>query len=206
MTRFRTLFLAPLMLVATMAFASAAYAGPAQDHVRDKHSVLIAQLKNPPSAARTRRIEALLDELLDFDKIATDSLGRHAEGRSEAELSEFRDLLKALVKQSYRKNIQKSADYELEYLGETPTEPGIIVRTKVKKKDSSEEPVEINYFLRQVKGKWLIYDVETEGSRMVRNYRSQFNRVINRDGFGTLLTKLRTKRDARDTPAARDSQ
>jgi len=185
------------MLAATMALGSPAYAGPAQDHVRDKHSVLMNELHTPPSAARNRRIEALLDDLLDFDKIAKDSLGRHAEGRTDAELEEFHTLLKELVKKSYRKNIQKSLDYELTYSGESRTDPGIIVRTKVKKKGSEEEPVEINYFLHRVNGKWLIYDVETEGSRMVRNYKSQFNRIINRDGFPALLAKLRSKRDQR---------
>jgi phospholipid transport system substrate-binding protein len=46
-----------------------------------------------------------------------------------------------------------------------------------------------------VDGKWQIYDIVTEGSSLIRNYRNQFRRVIEKKGFDELLRRMKAKRD-----------
>jgi phospholipid transport system substrate-binding protein len=192
----RTFLIAPLFLATTLAFSSVAFAGPAQDHLRTKHGELLGALRPPPSKARTDKVEALLDGMIDFEKLARDSLGTHYQGRTEPELTEFRRLLEALVKKNYRNNIEKTLDYQITYVSESRDADGVLVRTQVKrkKKDSQEtETVAVNYRLHSKSGRWLIYDVITEDSSMLRNYRNQFNKIISKNDFATLLQKLQRK-------------
>jgi phospholipid transport system substrate-binding protein len=63
------------------------------------------------------------------------------------------------------------------------------------KKNEREEPVSIDYIVHKVDGKWRIYDIVTEGSSLVSNYKSQFRRVIKKNGFETLMDRMKKKLD-----------
>ncbi|MGE0681265.1 MAG: ABC transporter substrate-binding protein, partial [Candidatus Binatia bacterium] len=49
------------------------------------------------------------------------------------------------------------------------------------------------YRLQQKGGKWLIYDVVAENVSMVRNYRNQFSRILNKSSYEELAQALRRK-------------
>jgi phospholipid transport system substrate-binding protein len=51
----------------------------------------------------------------------------------------------------------------------------------------------ITYKLHQVDGKWLVYDVIAENVSMVRNYRNQFSRILNKSSYQDLVQTLQTK-------------
>jgi ABC-type transporter MlaC component len=44
----------------------------------------------------------------------------------------------------------------------------------------------------------VVYDVVTDEQSMLENYRAEFNKIINRDGFDALLKKMRKKLDEKD--------
>ena len=48
------------------------------------------------------------------------------------------------------------------------------------------------------KDHWVVYDVVTDEQSMLENYRAEFNKIINRDGFDALLKKMRKKLDEKD--------
>lgn len=197
MTRLRNHLLAPLAFALALTLAPAAHAGPAQDFVRSRHANLTAELQKPASPARKSAVEAQLKGFFDFDKLTKDALAKHYDDLSEEEYNELKSLVQSLVTKNYQKNIEKTINYEVSFLGDEAIEggPDRKVRTKVQKRGSDEAPVEINYALHQVNGKWVVYDIETDGSSMLRNYRNQFGKVIRRDGFATLVRKLRNKLD-----------
>ena len=197
MNRLRNTFLGALALTFALTFGQLAHAGPAQDFVRTKHTSLTAELAKAPSAARQRSVDQLLDGFFDFDKLTKDALARHYDDLSEDEYNELKTLLKALVTKNYKKNIEKTLNYEVTFVGDDEVEggKGRKVRTRASKRGSTEPPVEINYFLHKVGETWVVYDVETDGSSMLRNYRNQFGKVIRRDGFGVLLSKLQERLD-----------
>ena len=39
-------------------------------------------------------------------------------------------------------------------------------------------------------GDWRVVDVTTDGVSMVQNYRSQFNRIIDREGWAELISRM----------------
>jgi len=57
----------------------------------------------------------------------------------------------------------------------------------------------IVYKMNLKNGKWLIYDVVAENVSMVRNYRNQFNRILNKSSYDDLAQVLRKKIQQLDT-------
>lgn len=186
-------FVPALMFSVGLAFASAqfAYAGPATDEVKAKQTVLYDLLAKP---GNDKKVTATFDEVLDYESLAQGSLGSEWANRSDAEKAQFSELLKQLVRKAYERNIKKTLGYKVEYTGETPKNSQIFVATKaVSKSNAREEPVEIEYALAQKNGKWMIQDIKTEGVSLVSSYRSQFTKIIKKDGFPALITKMKDK-------------
>jgi len=195
MKRFRSVFLAPVVFAIATAIVPAAFAGEAQDYVTARHTELTAILHQPASPARAARLNELLDRMIDFDSIVAESLGSHKEGRTNDELKEFSDLLQKLIKRNYQKNIEKTLSYKVSYEGEDPGTEGVIVHTKAEKTkaDGSVEVISIDYRLHQKDGAWRVFDILTENSSMVNNYKNQFNKTIRKDGWNGLIAKLKRK-------------
>jgi phospholipid transport system substrate-binding protein len=133
--------------------------------------------------------------MMDYEDLARQSLASHWKDLSDAEHKDFADTLRKLVQRSYEKNIKNIVDYSVEYLGEEPAEGrGLLVRTLASSKRSEgEEPVTIDYRMLQVGDAWRVIDIVTEGSSLVDNYKSQFNRIIQKDGFDALLKRMKDK-------------
>jgi phospholipid transport system substrate-binding protein len=194
MNRFR-LALATLAVALAVSTSSPALAGDAQAFIQARHGELSAILRQPQSDARAKRISTLLDSMLDYDRLARDSLGKHWAGRSDDDRRKFTDVLKRLVKRNYEKNIQKTLDYQVSYLEGNETSEQALIRTAVKsaKAGPDQETISIDYLLHKREGKWVVYDIKTENSSMVNNYRNQFNKVMNNEGWAQLIKKLEDK-------------
>jgi phospholipid transport system substrate-binding protein len=183
-----------VVLCLSLAVPATAFAADgAEDTVKQKQSELTDQLKKG-KAANEKKVEAVFDELLDYEALAKDSLGDHWDERSAEEKKDFQDLLKRLVRTSYRKNLKKTLGYDITYKGAVDAKKGKLVRTVAKSKTNSrEEPIGIDYLMHEVDGKWKIQDIVTEGASLVRNYRNQFTRVIKKQGFAELMKKMKKK-------------
>ncbi len=168
-----------------------AFAGPATDVVKAKQTTLVDLLKTKGSE---KKAAAVFDELLDYDTMARESLGKEWENRSDAEKKEFSDLLKQLVRKSYERNLKKTLNYEIEYVGEASKDARVEVKTKaINKSNTREEPLEIAYAMAEVGGQWRVQDIVTEGVSLVSSYRSQFTKIIKKDGFPVLIKKMKDK-------------
>jgi len=186
-------------LVATMASIFAllgavgmASAGAATDVVKAKQTSLFELIKD--SGANKKKVSALFDEMLDYSALAEASLGSEWAARSDAEKAEFTDLLKQLVQKAYERNLKKTLSFNIEYLGEESSNGLIVVKTKaVSKSNAREEPIEINYKMQEKNGAWRVNDIVTEGVSLVSSYRSQFTKVVKKDGFPALIKKMKDK-------------
>lgn len=180
----------PLLLAAALGgsvlVANTALAGAATDMVKAKQTQLFEKIRANDDAA----VVSLLDEMLDYDALAKASLGDQWGSRSDAEKAEFSGLLKQLVQQAYKKNLTKILDYDVEYVSESASGDVTKVTTKAKSRsDSREDPVEIAFSLKNGK----VVDIETEGVSLVSSYKSQFTKIIKKDGFATLIQKMKDK-------------
>ncbi|HEU4411830.1 MAG TPA: ABC transporter substrate-binding protein [Polyangiaceae bacterium] len=194
MKRFRS-WLSPLVLAATLALAPGlALAGEAQTLVQARHTEMMAQLKKPASADRDKQVATVLAGLFDYDAMAEASMAKHWSGLSAEQKNEFKGLLKQLIQKNLEKSVKNTLNYNVSFLGEEPATGGVTVKTKAASKTNTrEEPIEIGYSLHQTGGAWRAFDVWTEGSSMVNNYKNQFNRIITKEGFPALIKRMKTK-------------
>ena len=191
----RRLFCLVCALV-TFGFASPVWAEGPEAFVKAKQEELVKILR-AGGPDEDKKLEVIFNTMLDYDALAQLSLDKHWSGLSESERAEFTALLKQLVQRAYRKNIKKTLNYEVTYKGEGQANNGQLVRTVARNKEKPrEQPVNVDYVLHQVGGQWRIFDVVTEGSSMVTNYKSQFGRIIKKSGFAELLKKMRSKADS----------
>ena len=181
------------MLALTFGLARGAGAASATDVVKAKQSALFDLIRQE-SAANQKKIGELFDEMLDYSALAENSLGTEWAARSDAEKAEFSDILKQLVRKAYERNLKKTLDFNIEYVSEQPKGGVTVVTTKaISKANAREEPIEIAYKLAEKNGAWRVQDIVTEGVSLVSSYRSQFTKVIKKDGFPVLIKKMKDK-------------
>ena len=190
MTARRT-FLTFALASAALALAPAALAASAEDFVKTKQTELMKLVKQGKPDAE---VDKVFDQVLDYRVLAEAALRDHWADRTEAERAEFTDLLSKLVRASYRRNLKKTLGYDVAYKGTEKGDDGEIVRTIATNiKDAREEPLSIDYVVRSQAASQHIVDVVTEGSSMVANYRSSFNRIMKKGGFAEVLKRMRKK-------------
>ena len=189
-----SVLLRSLVLAAALAAPSTVHAETtAQNFVKGKQTELAGLVKQK-TAANAKKIEGIFDEMLDYDALAQASLQDQWPSLTEAQRKEFRDVLKQLVQRAYRKNLDKTANYDVRFEGESKNKEDFVVRTvATHRSNAREDPVSIDYVVHRVDGVWRVHDIVTEGSSLVINYRRQFSRVIKKDGFDELLRRMKKK-------------
>jgi phospholipid transport system substrate-binding protein len=182
------------LFTALLFSAPSVLAADAESFVKAKHTELTQMVKKAKSAADEKKVEEAFDRVLDYDALAQESLKEFWQERTPEERAEFQGILTKLVRAAYRKNLKRIGDYDVEYKGESKGVSGQVVRTVAKSRGGSrEEPVSIDYVVRESNGQLRIVDIVTEGSSLVGNYRSQFRRIIKKQGFPELLRRMKTK-------------
>ncbi len=142
---------------------------------------------------RSQKLQQLItSDVFDFGAMSRSALGLHWKDLNDQQRQDFAQTFTAFLRDSY---ISRIRDYsaQVNFLGETSIGDD---RTEVKttiEQGAGKAPIQVNYALRRQNGKWLIYDVVVDNISIAANYRNQFNRVINNQGFDTLLADLKKK-------------
>ena len=188
-----------LLLVATLlliAPAAPAYASVTEEVKRVVDEVLRIvsdpELKKPQKEPQRRKaLKSAIGSIFDYNEMAQRSLATHWKERKEGERKEFVALFETLLENSYSGKIESYKNEKIVYLKESIDGPYAEVKSKVIVPRGDEYV--LDYRLMQKGGKWMVYDVVIEGVSLVSNYRGQFNRIINNQGYPALVKKLRTK-------------
>lgn len=153
-----------------------------------------------PSARpeRHRLIRQELEGRFDWTTIARSSLGRHWSGLSKPDQQQFMELFKQFLQTTYLDRIEpfyNELDH-IEYQGERIAEGNYAsVRTTVVTRQHVDHPVEYR-LEKSGSGTWRVYDVVIEGVSLVKNYRTQFDEILNHSSFQALLDDLKAKINA----------
>lgn len=67
---------------------------------------------------------------------------------------------------------------------------------------SRADPLQVTYVMKSVGGDWRIYDIDVDNISVISNYRNQFNRVLNEQGYDKLVSLLRAKAEQLGTTLA----
>lgn len=180
-----------LLLGLLLWVAPAWSADDAQSYMKARHTEITALVT---SSAPKPQLTTAFDALLDYDALAQNSLDMEWGKLSPEQRAEFQDLLKVLVQRAYTKNIRDTLNYAVEFRGEVDAASGKLVKTVAKHKtDQHREPIAIDYLISNASGKWKVRDIVTEGSSLVSNYRNQFRKIIEKQGYAGLIDKMKKK-------------
>jgi phospholipid transport system substrate-binding protein len=188
-----------LAVVASLV-ASRAEASPATDVVKganDRIRTLLAIEVAPGSAEEAKVAGQVTDRVRDFldvDQLGKLALVDHWERLAAAQQTEFLRLLRSLVEQNYVRGLRANLDYKVAYTGEKRDGEQVVVTTEIRaKKRGRPVTISVDYKLARDGKAWRAFDVVTDGVGLVENYRAQFNRIIDKEGFDGLLRRMRKK-------------
>lgn len=150
--------------------------------------------KNPDGKKTecVRKIMVIADRHFDWEEMARRALARAWEERAPEEKEQFVGLFRALLKNSYIDRIESYAGEGVVFEGEKTKGTYAIVKTKVVSTARNEE-LPIFYRLKKKNGEWLVYDIIIEGVSIVKNYYAQFQDVLKRSSYETLVQRLKEK-------------
>lgn len=152
-------------------------------------------LKSPDKEeTRGKQLKKVIFARFDFDEMAKRSLGVHWRERTPQERKEFVKIFADLLELSYRRKIERYTDEEIQYTKEQVDEKfGVVTTEIVSEKEGVDIPIDYKVIRRG--DEWKVYDVVIDGISLVGNYRSQFNRIIQRSSYAELVKKMRIKQE-----------
>ncbi len=155
----------------------------------------IAILQNPrlTLAQERRELRALAEPHFDFEGMARSTLGYHWRNLTPDQRQQFVTLFTAFMEYAALSKIQEYSGQRLEFIRETPVAPGYMqVQGRVLLTNGAQ-PIPVAFMSHQVDGQWKVYDLTVDNISVMANYRNQFNRVINDQGFPHLMAVMKQK-------------
>ncbi len=182
-----------LMALVLPNVSAAAQSGPAGRYLEGRHQEVKRILARSDDGSNPQ-ITRIISGLLDFEAVSEAALGDHWDEHSEEERREFVTLLRTLVERNYQNQLETTQSYEVTYGSERTRGDVVVVETTARSTENRRAPeVSIDYHMKRRGNRWIVEDVVTDGVSMVRNYRSQFDRIIRRDGWDGLLDRMRSR-------------
>jgi phospholipid transport system substrate-binding protein len=189
-----------LILTATMMLQSlrpiAHAAGDPTSLVKETVGQVLEVLsdKQMSQELRQRRVIEIVAGRFDFTDMARSSLGYNWKKLSTAQQEQFVPLFTAFMEGAYLDKIDSYSGQKVQFVGQNAMEATTgEVKSVVQPADSSDQPIQINYLVKQTYGDWKVYDVTVDDISITANYRNQFTRMIDQQGFDGLMSAMRKK-------------
>ncbi|MBU0674900.1 MAG: ABC transporter substrate-binding protein [Proteobacteria bacterium] len=166
--------------------------------IRETVDSILLLMRDPALASpeksgerRTRIIKAV-DIRFDFREMSMRTLGKVWDEKSEEQRGVFQKLFADLLKNNYIGRIEGYSNEEISYHKVIMDKTGsrAMVFTSVIK---NTREISINYKLILKGHDWRVYDVEIEGVSLVKNYRSEFSRIISKEDYAGLIKRMEEK-------------
>ena len=142
-----------------------------------------------PEAFRQQIIDLVYDRF-DFRAMSRLALARNWKTISTQEQDHFVFLFAKLLENTYYDRINSYSGEDVVFKEQRIKKNKAVVSSLVVR-NSVETPVV--YKLRIIKDKWLVYDVVIEGVSLVRNYRTQFASIVEKEKYAGLVKRLEEK-------------
>ena len=159
-------------------------------------------LQKDPTLRREKLRQAIALRF-NYKQMVMRSLAKNYNERSDEEREEFTGLFKKLLENSYASKIENYQNETINYVDEKIKGNYAMVRTQIVRKDGV---IDVDYKMLKDNGQWLVYDFVIEGVSLIRNYRSQFSKIISTESYGALVSKLTKKIDELEAKKDTDAE
>jgi phospholipid transport system substrate-binding protein len=148
-------------------------------------------LKDPAKRIpRRHMLEEVIASHFDYTEMSKRALAANWIPLTAGERTEFVGLFKSFLSDRYAEKIESYSGEQVFYLSERIQENYAEVRTELR---SSKVIVPMDYRLHMRDGTWHAYDLIVDGVSLVKNYRSQFEKIIRSDSYRELVRRLRER-------------
>ena len=189
----------PMALVALTTIPAAAVSLEPMATIKGPIDAVITLLNDPKynvtgtKSAQRDEIWKNVKPMFDFDEIAKRAVARNWSDFNDTEKAEFTDVFAQFLGNTYIDKIQGEYHNEqIVYLGQDfYSDTYAEVKTQIVR-ETLKTPV--NYrMLKGGEGRWMVYDIIVEGVSLVKNYRTQFASILNKDKPAQLIQQLKDK-------------
>ena len=194
-----TLALCGLLLAFVLLPPAAQANSPARQALETATNRILDFIKNPdyvnPATRRPIR-QQIEDEVLhifDFGEFSSRTVGPRWHTFTPAQKKAFSDAFADLLISTYVNKIDGYNGEQVLYTGEVASAKGdrVEVRSVITMRDGKKVPVA--YRMLPKNGKWMVYDVLIENISLVKNYRTQFQDILNTDSPENLIARIKAK-------------
>ena len=195
-----TVSLHTVLLILSVLFvlpgAQGAWAGAPTDQLRDGVERVVNILRDPELKGdtkvneRTAAVNKVADEIFDFGEMAKRSLGQHWAQRTPPERDEFVRLFTQLLQRTYISKVDQ-LNSEIRFQDDVIDGNQAVVRTTLLVGKGGE--MSLDYRMHHPGDRWQVYDLSIDGTSLVANYRSQFNKIVRTDSYAVLVAKLKSR-------------
>ena len=147
------------------------------------------ELKKNPTLRR-EKLRETIGLRFNYKQMVMRSLAKNYKSRTDKEREKFTGLFKRLLENSYATKIENYKDEKINYVGEQIKGKYALVKTQIVRNDGT---IDVDYKLIKEEGKWMVYDFVIEEVSLIRNYRSQFSKIIKTESYDALVSKLSKK-------------
>ena len=194
-----TLALCGLLLAFVLLPAAAQANSPARQALETATNRILNFIKNPDyvnPATRGPIRQQIEDEVLhifDFGEFSSRTVGPRWHTFTPEQKKAFSDAFADLLISTYVNKIDGYNGEQVLYTGEVASAKGdrVEVRSVITMKDGKKVPVA--YRMLPKNGKWMVYDVLIENISLVKNYRTQFQDILNSGSPDQLIAKVKAK-------------
>lgn len=210
MNRFATLALSLIALVAASTCAVAAEPPTPKDRIDAIYGHIKAMADTATTQDElTNLVTAELDTFINYEAFSARTLKTSWGSLTPEQKATFMDRFKRLVIRTYAKKFQPKTEFTIEYRGEPDfTNTGkteATVKTTVRGKKAAAD-VDYLVALGESGGKktWRAFDIIVDEVSMALNWRQQFEKIIAKEGFDSLITKINKKLDKQQESGSND--
>jgi len=149
---------------------------------------------SPEAEMARARVNAVLQGMLDNERIARIALGGDWDGLTDGQRATFVRKLGALTEDSFVSALTRWAAH-LRFDSETVNgaRASVMVTAIPAGRAADAGGRRLEYLLCADTGRWLVYDVVVDGVSLVDGYRDQFTRMMRRGGFEEVMARLDRK-------------
>lgn len=148
-------------------------------------------LKDPAKLIpRRHMLEEVIASHFDYAEMSKRALAAYWVPLTADERAEFVECFKSFLSDRYAEIIEGYSGQQILYLSERTEGNYAEVRTKLR---SSKVEIPMDYRLYMKDGTWHAYDLVVDGVSLVKNYRSQFEKIIRSDSYQGLVRQLQAR-------------
>jgi phospholipid transport system substrate-binding protein len=157
-----------------------------------------------PLNQRREKLRSMSLYYFDFDSMAKSVLGYHWRELTPVQRSQFVPLFTEFIQDAYLSRMeqatvekirQEAKTAQIKFLKQSYFSSDYAEVFSTVALEGHRAPLEVNYLMHQSGGQWQVYDVTVDAISLIANYRNQFNRIINNQGYPKLIADLEAKRE-----------